>query len=215
MSEEISSPPYPKDSAVVSQLLIQLAELREWVLSYQEWATMTISDLGSSFNLNYDKIPVIPSLETYQQHISLIDIFQAYGATRSLRESWDHTVRFYEDEWSSKGAVVSRLRCLHMAINILENAFLTSEVKEARHLQKQNEQRDMMKQAIKKMGLPSDMPVMMFDSSGNPLSDTAEGSEETHTDEFYNNLFHGTDDTPAEPEAPEAPEADSNNPQTD
>ena len=111
---EIFSPPFPSEAANPAAVLHSLSKLREWILDQRDWVNGTASDMGFDGEVLPDntKMTKIPELNTYLM-IAVPDMYRAWIAVRTVRESWDLIIRTYEDSWESKKAILKRISLLH------------------------------------------------------------------------------------------------------
>jgi hypothetical protein len=157
-SEDITSPPFPNDTCTLPTLLRQLNELRTWVIDYRFWANETVMGMGSPAPLvpDLEEIPSIPELPRLHM-ISILDIFHSFAAMRALRERWDMMLREWEDDWDHKHCVRDRLKCVRLGFTILDNAFISPEQREARSEAAAKRASKVMKDLMRKMGVPEDL----------------------------------------------------------
>lgn len=158
MSEEITSPPFPNDTTTLPRLLQHLSDLRVWVIDLRFWANETVSGLGSPAPLipEEEEIPQIPDLQRMHM-ISIPDIMGSYIGMRTLREQWDGIVRTFEDNWDCRHAIKGRLQAIRIGYNILNDAFVSPEQREARREATFSKMRKTMKDVMRKIGVPEEM----------------------------------------------------------
>ena len=156
MSEEITSPPYPSETATIHTMLRHFGQLRDWVVDMRFWANETAQAHGLTEDVVPDPetIPEVPDTNRYLM-VSIVDIVVAYSSMRQLREQWDAMVRESEEDWNAKTAIVTRLRCIRWAWQILSTAFILPEVREAMAEKKRKQIEAAMNAAMDKMGIPS------------------------------------------------------------
>lgn len=191
MSEEIKSPPYPKDNCTLPLLLAALAELRDWLIYYREWANGIASEYSDQ------EIVVVPEnlvevmvQSVYVSVIAVNDIYRICCAMRSLREHWDHMLRMHEDAWDSRLAVSQRLRCIRGGYSMLADAFLTPEIREARSAAMSATSHTAMRKLMQKLGMP-DNGILTETDDGDGLLFSLTPPDKLEID--FNELFHATD----------------------
>lgn len=205
---EIISPPFPADTTTVPRLLQHLEDLREWVGDMRLWANETAAAIGSEIAVvpEDSELPCVPDAHGYRL-VSVMDITRAYLGLRKLRESWDEMVRIYEEHWDIKPAVMWRLGCVQLAVGILQQAFVSPEVREARAESLQRKAKRAAQQMLKRMGIPKEYrdnivfgPLgMMLNVGGIPGSE--EKHEEDHAEDHEEEDFFPEGwDTPSDEE---------------
>jgi hypothetical protein len=133
---EISSPPYPKNSASPRVLYANLRDLYLWTAEHRDWANL------QARRLNAPESPFIPPLgkeplpgndERFIE-LAVSDMFISWQALRKIRERYDDVVRNYEseDDWQSDAGVFHRINIIKMAAMLLSVAFLEYERREAK-----------------------------------------------------------------------------------
>lgn len=123
--EEIESPPYPGEGSTTDLMYDRLKELRDWVLRCR---TELNEFAGTEAVPNPKKFP---KKEIYATQPVLVQ-FQHFMMMRNIREAWDELLRDHEDSWSSKMAIRRRMMLVTTAADMLSEAFVPFEVREAR-----------------------------------------------------------------------------------
>ncbi len=180
---EIISPPFPADTTTVPRLLQHLEDLREWIGYMRLWANEMAAAVGIGADVVPEdaQLPHVPDADGYRL-VSIVDIMRSYLGLRKLRESWDEMVRIYEEHWEIKPAVMWRLGCVRLAVDILQQAFVSPEVREARAESLQRKAKKAAQQMLKRMGIPKEYrDNIVFGSLGIMLNvGGIPGSEEEH-----------------------------------
>lgn len=123
MSNEITSPPWPTDSARVDTLFDVLKELHRWTAEYR-----TIINEGS----DHQAIPVLRAVPRRAVHDALPVVYHYanYVGARRVRELWDALVREYEEVWDAPVAFARRRWLVGVCVDFLNSAWLSQEVRE-------------------------------------------------------------------------------------
>jgi hypothetical protein len=84
-----------------------------------------------------ENIPPLPPPDTLPpitvwENVSVADKYAALMYTRQIREGWDQTIREHEDAWDSKLAVRKRAMLVRAACDLLADAFVDPETREAK-----------------------------------------------------------------------------------
>lgn len=134
--EDIESPPYPDEGINADALYNILKVLGKWVTTYRKQHNVLIgSETIPSVKTFPDKKGyVIQPVLTQWRHLLCI---------RRFRESWDHLIRKYENDWDDQHCVHMRANILQQAALLLNTAFVSHENWEAR---KQRELHELQQQ---------------------------------------------------------------------
>ncbi len=123
--EDIESPPYPSEWANPDGLYNTMRQLRKWVGTYRPSHNAIIGQ---------DLIPAVKELPDKKAYAAqpVPTMYMHLRFVRRFRESWDHLVRTYEDDWDDKLCVRQRIVLLQSAALLLNNAFTPYEYREAK-----------------------------------------------------------------------------------
>lgn len=136
MSEEITSPPYPRPTVTSAQLYRDLQALWDWTVdeqrSLRELITGPMADLLNDMPDALNIPPESPPTSVWE-HVSVLDKYLVLVHMRMIREEWDAVIRDHEDSWDSRNALEKRLSLIHVSRYVLEDAFTDPETREARH----------------------------------------------------------------------------------
>ena len=132
MYEDITSPPFPPETATSTRLLTYLDGLREWVLSNRD----ELNTVAGKDVIPYPR--EIPTPESYAA-VSVVDKYITFGVVRRIREGWDQLLRAYEDNWTDDAAIAARTALVKFAASIFNEAFIDSETREAKNVTERKE----------------------------------------------------------------------------
>ncbi len=195
MSEEISSPPYPTDATNMPTLLRYLNDLRTWMIELGPWANETAMSLGATAYILPDEsdIPPIPDMN-HMQMLAINDVFNTLNTMRALRANWDRVVRINEECWESTRSVQERLQCVRASFDILTNAFILPEVREARNEKSKSRMLASMREMMRRMGMDENAMLsegFMFEGDNTLLDPRGRAADSGKlTDLEFDALFH-------------------------
>ena len=185
---DVQSPPFPQSTTNVPKLLECLSELRGWVVYYQDWANLTFHEIGGDAEIQIvpigNQLPTIPTM----QHFTLCgvaDMFNTYMLMRRIRESWDKMIRTWENDWENKNAIVWRLRTIRMAVQLLNQAFILPEHREAKVDAFHKKMTRFSQKVARKLGVPDEL------MGGKDAFDflNEEGAEDDDDDDLFSSLM--------------------------
>lgn len=129
---DIESPPYPSETVNADVLYETLRTLRSWVIQYRDEHNKAVGQ---------DVIPTVKELPDRRAYTSqpIISQWSHLLVVRHVRESWDHLVRSYEDDWDDPDCARQRVMLLQATAILLNNAFIPQEYREARKMQELDE----------------------------------------------------------------------------
>ena len=128
-STQISSPPYPGGVTRIDTLYRYLAALRLWLVEQQEALRLLVPPKHAAQLKEPDNL----AAETVWGGVSVVDHYTVLMYLRMIREGWDHVIREHEDTWDSKLALKKRFALAVMAQHVLDEAFISPELREARN----------------------------------------------------------------------------------
>ena len=144
---EIVSPPYPKNGCTMKSMIVELANLHDWILEHQNFALHHKRELEldipleeNSFNLGLR--PTYSDMDRLL-NVPIPDIATTWSAIRELRKKFDSMIRDFEDDWDCAYSVKNRVFAVYFAITVYKSAFMTYERKE---MQLEDKKKEMLKQ---------------------------------------------------------------------
>lgn len=131
--DEIDSPPYPSEISTADVLFNLLKDVRRWTMAQRD---------GLNRELGQDLIPkVAPFPKDKVAYLSqpVTVQFRHFLFLRHLREGWDHVLRSFEGDWDSPQCVRHRALLVQHAAIVLNDAFVSPEIREMRAQEDQDE----------------------------------------------------------------------------
>lgn len=128
---DITSPPYPGVATLSSPLYHHLVDLRGWVQVQMKMLYDVIPEI-------VDKATVLDKLETEKawEGVSVANRYAVLQSIRYIREAWDSIFRDHEDAWDSILSLKKRFLLANSAIGLLNEAFVSAEVRELKEQQR-------------------------------------------------------------------------------
>jgi hypothetical protein len=125
MSTEITSPPWPTDSAKADTMFDVLKDLHRWAGEYRD-----VVNTGSD-HAAIQPLRAVPRKAVHDS-LPIAYHYANFVGVRRIRELWDALVREYEDSWDSAAAFARRRWLVGLCVDFLNNAWLSQEVREAK-----------------------------------------------------------------------------------
>ena len=136
MSDEINSPPYPKDLVNVDGLCNCLMELIDWVNEHRDWVNLEAERLHAPelpFILHEVQKPKSTILRNNFEYLPIVYLHRTYQLIRIIRESYDQLIRNNESiaSWNSDTCILQRILLIKNASELLKFVCMDREKQEA------------------------------------------------------------------------------------